>query len=289
MHLTTAFLLLPFLTSTALGQVPHQRGKANPRSIDAVLVEFEEPETSSLSPFPNRMDISNAIRNTPFIKHLDLRQVAPAPAAAPVAGTQQQAAQPAANAGANANANANAAKPPANQQAAQADTKAAQADTKAAQADPKADTKAAQADAKAAAGADQKVAAPVPPAAPGVAPVAGVGGGGGAAPLQPKPGAQANPVTTAEIETVVGGVTKMVPTVYTQTFAGGVQAPSVKSGSIGMGTLTGKIGVVKTDQAKSDALPIIAGPGRMGTTLGIIGGWIMTMMVGGAFLGMGLA
>ena len=88
------------------------------------------------------------------------------------------------------------------------------------------------------------------------APAAGVGGAGAApAAAQPQPGAQADPVTTIQVQTVIGGVTTQVPQLYTQTFAAGASAPPVLTGTIGLGTLTGKIGVVKTQDAKkSDAV-----------------------------------
>jgi len=47
-----------------------------------------------------------------------------------------------------------------------------------------------------------------------------------------------------------------VPKVYTQTFGAAGSAPPVQSGEIGLGTLTGKVGVVKTQNAKSDAVAI---------------------------------
>lgn len=53
----------------------------------------------------------------------------------------------------------------------------------------------------------------------------------------------------------------MINTIITETSGAGATAPAVQSGSIGLGTLTGQIGVVKTQDAKSDA--IIIGP-RMG-------------------------
>ena len=50
-------------------------------------------------------------------------------------------------------------------------------------------------------------------------------------------------------------MTTVVPQIYTQTFAAGASAPPVLTGTIGLGTLTGKIGVVKTQDAKkSDAV-----------------------------------
>ena len=99
-------------------------------------------------------------------------------------------------------------------------------------------------------------AAAAPAAAGAAAPAAGVGGAGAApAAAQPQPGAQADPVTTIQVQTVIGGVTTQVPQLYTQTFAAGASAPPVLTGTIGLGTLTGKIGVVKTQDAKkSDAV-----------------------------------
>ena len=223
MHISTAALLLPFITSTLFAQIPRDHARATPRSIDAVLVEPQEPAVSPLpTTFIQNLDLQDAPSTDPYVKHLDLRQVA--------------AAQPA------------AAQPAAQQAAAPA------------------------------------VAPAAAPAAAG-APVAGVGGGGAPAAAQPVAGAQANPVTTIQVETVVGGVTKTVPKVYTQTFGGAGAAPSVSSGSIGMGTLTGKIGVVNTDSAKSDAMPIRDGTGRRWTLLGIIGSWVGVMALGGAILG----
>jgi len=176
--------LLPFILATeALADSPRfpvPRGV--PRDLDAVLIE----PAPSPSPAP-----------TPFLKYLDLRQLAVAqPAAAPAAPA------PAAPAVAPAVAPA---------------------------------------------------AAPIAPAAP----VAGVGGAGAApAAPQPTPGAQANPVTTIIVNTIVGGVTKQVPQVFTQIFGAIPSSPPVQSGEIGLGTLTGKVGVVKTHDAKSDAVAI---------------------------------
>lgn len=126
-------------------------------------------------------------------------------------------------------------------------------------------------------------AAPVPaPAAPApAAPAAGVGGAG-AAPAAPQPPANAgaNSITTQQITTVIGGVTKVINTIITETSGAGVTAPAVQSGSIGLGTLTGSIGVVKTQEAKSDA--IIKGP-RWG-----IGEVAMVVFTGLAALGGGV-
>ena len=124
-------------------------------------------------------------------------------------------------------------------------------------------------------------AAPAPAAPAPAAPAAGVGGAG-AAPAAPQPPANAgaNSVTTQQITTVIGGVTKVINTVITQTSGAGATAPAVQSGSIGLGTLTGSIGVVKTQDAKSDA--IINGP-RWG-----IGEVALVVVTGLAALGGGV-
>ena len=129
---------------------------------------------------------------------------------------------------------------------------------------------------------------PAPAAAGAGAPVVGVGGGGAAA-AQPAPGAQANPVTTIQVETVVGGVTKTVPKIYTQSFGAGQAAPAVQTGSIGMGTLTGQIGVVKTAQAKNDAISTTCGRGVGGSIILISASWIVAMAIGGGLLGIGIS
>lgn len=140
----------------------------------------------------------------------------------------------------------------------------------------------AQQQAAPAANANQQAAAPA--AAP-AAPVAGVGGGGVPA-AQPTPGAQADSVTTEMVPTVIGGVTKQVQHVFTQTFGAVASPPAVKTGTIGMGTLTGKIGVVKTDHAKSEAIPSF--DSRKWSVMGIMGSWTAAMVVGGAVLGAGM-
>lgn len=121
--------------------------------------------------------------------------------------------------------------------------------------------------------------APVAPAAP-AAPVAGVGGGGQAA-AQPAPGAVANPVTTIMVNTVVGGVTTQVAVPYTQSFGAAASIPSVPSGSIGLGTLTGQVGVVKTQNAKSDAVR----PGATGLLMEMVA---MTVLGGVLAIGGGI-
>ena len=128
--------------------------------------------------------------------------------------------------------------------------------------------------------------APAAPAPAAGAPAAGVGGAGAApAAAQPPADAGANSVTTQQITTVVGGVTKVVNTIITESSGAGVTAPAVQSGSIGLGTLTGSIGVVKTSEAKSDA--IIKGP-RWG--LGEVGLVVVTGLaaLGGGVLGLAM-
>ena len=128
--------------------------------------------------------------------------------------------------------------------------------------------------------------APAAPAPAAGAPAAGVGGAGAApAAAQPPANAGANSVTTQQITTVVGGVTKVVNTIITESSGAGVTAPAVQSGSIGLGTLTGTIGVVKTQEAKSDA--IIKGP-RWG--IGEVGLVVVTGLaaLGGGVLGLAM-
>ena len=57
-------------------------------------------------------------------------------------------------------------------------------------------------------------------------------------------------VTTQWIETTIGSLVTWVPHVYTQTFAGTPgQLPEPGNGEVGMGTLTGQVGVTKTVDA----------------------------------------
>ena len=69
---------------------------------------------------------------------------------------------------------------------------------------------------------------------------------------------------------------------------GGGSPPSVMSGSIGLGTLTGKVGVVKTGSAKSAAA---AGGGR-GLLLWeggvMLGWWVFVAGVVGGIVGRGV-
>lgn len=121
--------------------------------------------------------------------------------------------------------------------------------------------------------------APVAPAAP----VAGVGGGAGAPAAQPKAGAAATPIVITST-TVVDGVTKPVVKTITQATAGPGNAPSVMSGAIGLGTLTGQIGVVKTSKAKkSDAIAVKGPIGLQELVIFLVSG--MFMLVGGGIVG----
>ena len=189
----------------------------------------------------------------PFLKHLDLREIIPRVPYLKHLDIRQQAAGAAAAPAAGAQQQQAAPAAGANKQAAAP-----------------------------AAGANQQAAAPA--AAP-AAPVAGVGGGGAPA-AQPVAGAQANSVTTEMVQTVVGGVTKTVEQVFTQTFGAAGSAPPVKTGSIGMGTLTGKVGVVKTDTPKSEGAPSLYS--RRWTIVGIIGSWVAAMMTVWVQLGPGV-
>ncbi|KAG8530283.1 uncharacterized protein KY384_004785 [Bacidia gigantensis] len=239
MRSTPTFAVIFFVSSTVLSQYSNHVARPVTRSLDAILVDPQEAEAQSPAhPFSRSLNLRNAISSIPYIKHLDLRQVAPA-----------------ANAQANANANTNA-------------NAAAQA----------------QQPANAAAGTVPQQVAPVPAA--NNAPVAGVGGGG--APAQAQPAAnvgQANPVTVITVATVVGGVTKQVPQTFTQSAGAGGSAPPVQTGTIGMGTLTGKVGVVKTDSAKSDGVPLREYTSKRWTAFGIMGSWTMAMLLCGAMLG----
>jgi hypothetical protein len=72
--------------------------------------------------------------------------------------------------------------------------------------------------------------------------------------------------------TIVGGVSKQVPVVFTQTFAGSLTSvEAVQSGSVGMGSLTGSVGVVKSSAAMA---------GRRG--VGGVEGWGGVVAVGAA-------
>ena len=125
-------------------------------------------------------------------------------------------------------------------------------------------------------------AAPVNPAAPAaVNPAPAAANPAAPAAGQPvtTPPTQANPVTQVMENTVVGGVTKQVPVMFTQTFANSLTSVEpVQSGSIGMGTLTGSIGVVKSSTAKGGAERTI-GMGGWSTTLALVAGGVVMGML----------
>lgn len=95
-------------------------------------------------------------------------------------------------------------------------------------------------------------------------------GGAGAAPAaaQPAAAAQAEPDPTDSPTVAAGGAASATP---------------VKSGAIGMGTLTGKVGVVNTKDAKNDAV----GNGVGVEVLGIMGCWVIGVVVGVGWMGTG--
>ena len=84
---------------------------------------------------------------------------------------------------------------------------------------------------------------------------------------------------------MIGGVTKTVASVITQTFGAAGTAPAVQSGSIGLGTLTGQVGVVKTQNAKSDAVMNGKRWGRMEVCVVMISG---LATLGGGVLGIAM-
>ena len=96
-----------------------------------------------------------------------------------------------------------------------------------------------------------------------------VGGGAPGAPALPPN--QVSPITTIYIGSV--------QVIYTQLFSAvPSQGPGPMSGSIGMGTLTGAVGVVKTSEAKNAGSSIKLGAGRstlLMYPLAIIMGWLL--------------
>lgn len=73
---------------------------------------------------------------------------------------------------------------------------------------------------------------------------------------------------------------------FTQSFGIAASAPSVMSGSVGLGTLTGQVGVVKTDKAKSEAVR----PGERGALLETLAitALVGVLGIGGGVWGLGL-
>lgn len=114
--------------------------------------------------------------------------------------------------------------------------------------------------------ANQPAAAQPPANQPAnAAPVGGAAAGGAVAPAGGAPVfTQASPVTTVFEPTTINGVVTQVAVVYSQKFSSVPdQGPSPAAGSVGMGTLTGAVGVVKTDAVKAGAA------GRDGVMLGM--------------------
>ena len=75
---------------------------------------------------------------------------------------------------------------------------------------------------------------------------------------------------------VVGGVTKQVPFTYTQKFSPiPNQGPTPAKGVIGLGTLTGKIGVINTAEAKkaSASKAGVSLDGMAAALLGMLAVW----------------
>lgn len=110
---------------------------------------------------------------------------------------------------------------------------------------------------------------------------AGAGGAGNvAAPAQPAAVAPAAAAAPAEVD----------PTDSPTVAAGGAaSATPVKSGAIGMGTLTGKVGVVNTKDAKNGAGGRDGGGAGVGVeVLGVLGCWAVAAVVGGGWLGVGV-
>ena len=77
----------------------------------------------------------------------------------------------------------------------------------------------------------------------------------GAAAAQPTDPTQLSPITTVQLNQIVNGVAQQVEVVYTQLFSPVPdQGLAPASGSIGLGTIQGEIGVVRTGR-KRDAIP----------------------------------
>ena len=83
------------------------------------------------------------------------------------------------------------------------------------------------------------------------------------------------PVTQAD------GQIRNVPVVYTQTFASvPSQGPAPAQGSVGLGSLTGAVGAVRTEQAKNSNEAVTGRSSHVGIVLlmggiGLIGGWVL--------------
>ncbi|KAI1619955.1 hypothetical protein EDD37DRAFT_181175 [Exophiala viscosa] len=97
---------------------------------------------------------------------------------------------------------------------------------------------------------------------------------------------QISPVTTYYANSYIDGVQTQVAVVYTQTFAAiPDQWPSYTAGSIGLGTLTGTIGVVKSKRSLPTQMPMGSGAVKMETAEDgndRLLPWIMNKLVGAA-------
>ncbi|KAJ9618931.1 hypothetical protein H2203_008747 [Taxawa tesnikishii (nom. ined.)] len=90
--------------------------------------------------------------------------------------------------------------------------------------------------------------------------------------------AQVPTVTSWWQETTIGTRTTWVQVFYTQTFAKVPdQLPSAQAGSIGMGTLTGNVGVVRTAEAKKasgagrSSGSVVAAAAALGAVVAVVG------------------
>ena len=99
----------------------------------------------------------------------------------------------------------------------------------------------------------------------------GVALGGGVAGAAPLPVSQLSPTTIYYVSGVA--------VTYVQTFVGVPdQGPTASVGTIGMGTLTGAVGVVKTNEAASAGIRIRVGQGVSWLSRGcavVMLGWIL--------------
>ena len=301
MRLIDTFLCLYTLALYTHAYDSRQDARPRPRSIDAVLLDPEPPDTNhsphgsliqtlnehiSKTPFLKHIDLRSTIPNLSYIKRLDIRQQAGAGTAA--------GANAGANAGTGAGTNAGTAQQAAGGGTVQQPAAGVQQPGGAA----KPATGGTTDDDTALDAEAQEPAAPAPVApvaggvqapAPAAGPVAGAGGGAAPGAIQPGAGAKANPVTVINVETVVGGVTKTVPKTYTQSFGPGQSAPPVKTGTIGLGTLTGEVGVVRTGQAKGgDGSSIKDQQSVRWHILGVMGLWTVAMAMGGIFCRVGI-
>lgn len=265
MHLLPLLLFVHSFTATSSAQIIRHDHEPcyEPRPLNTLIDPEDTAPAQSYNILPQSLDLHNILPDSSFFKKLDLRNAAEIIPF--LKDLRKRATPPAAAAAPATNANADDEAAP------------AQAVQPAAGKDDEDDTGVA---------AQQPAAGAVAPAV--AAPVAGGGGGAGPAAAQPAPGAQANGISVIEVTTVVGGVTKVIPSTFSQKFAGGQSAPPVQTGTIGLGTLTGKIGVVKSSEAKNDGVNGFERTGIWWSISGIIATWTLTMTMSGALFGLGL-